>query len=790
MVAAERRFQQGGNIVTIQTAYRGSFFLLCLWGLTALLLTGEYSLGIISLAYLGVTVAFAASVRGVKVRAGYINLLTLTVFAGVALIARRSLLDGAVFFFMYLQVAKLLTFRTTRDALWIYTVIFFQIVAAAVLTTSIGFLIVFLVYVILMLVSLSLYNLHRSGEIADRKLAGLDLGAAERLGFPRPVMARVQDGEWRRSRLPRRFGYATLGLLGFVVTITVLFFLWIPRLSTQRILTPLGPRVQEESVSAFSESVEFGSFGKINLDGSVAMYVRPLDGPRPPAVRMRGVALDTFDGQRWMRTTVAVSGTPFERFSRRSQTPRTFLVIQPPFVTNFIFGVTFPNALGLPRDLPVIFDPVSNAAWLPTALSREIHYFVESRVEDLDAREDPLVLYPPHPSDDTDSAIRLGMSVRELLRAGIGQGAASRRRAPGDPARGNWPAGRRARADFLARIALPPDYRERCLEVPRSLDAQRLSALARAWTDGTTTPYQAALAIERRLQRDFQYTLERPVEGNHIEDFLFRTRAGHCEYFASAMVMLLRSIEIPARIVNGYYCAEWNPIANAFTVRQSDAHSWVEAYFDHYGWMTFEPTPASGIGRAAPVSPLMLAFGRVMDALKVRWYRYVIDYNFRDQLVMIRGIIRFQAAVSGFFDRISFGQNGFEDMHGYDGTTMFGFAVVLVVCAAGSLGLFLLLQALVKRLGQGRETGLRRRLVSVRFYSEICDLLRRRGIVRPPHETPGEFALRVSRQPELEPLVEVTDWYYRERYGDMPPSPAERERIRQFTENLRRSPRQ
>jgi len=297
------------------------------------------------------------------------------------------------------------------------------------------------------------------------------------------------------------------------------------------------------------------------------------------------------------------------------------------------------------------------------------------------------------------------------------------------------------------------------------------------------------MAIENRLKRDYQYTLDRPVEGNHIEDFLFRTRAGHCEYFASAMVMLLRSLGIPSRVVNGYYCAEWNQIANAFTVRQSDAHSWVEAYFDRYGWMTFEPTPAAGIGRAAPLSPLMLAYGQVMDALKVRWYRYVIDYNFRDQLVMIRSVVRLQAAVSRFFDRLAFGQNGFDAAQGYDGTTVFGLALVLIMCAVGALGGFFLLQALLRRLGQTRRAGPKRSRMLVRFYAEICDLLRRRGLVREPHETPGEFAVRVSEQPGLEPMQQVTDWYYRERYGEVPPSPAEREKIKHFKETLRRGDR-
>ena len=87
-----------------------------------------------------------------------------------------------------------------------------------------------------------------------------------------------------------------------------------------------------------------------------------------------------------------------------------------------------------------------------------------------------------------------------------------------------------------------------------------------------------------------------------LADFLFNVRAGHCEYFSTAMVVMLRTQGIAARVVNGFLPGEYNEAAGAYTVRQSDAHSWVEVYFpETNSWVTFDPTPAAG--RTEPQSP-------------------------------------------------------------------------------------------------------------------------------------------------------------------------------------------
>src|SRR5204863_9121503 len=90
----------------------------------------------------------------------------------------------------------------------------------------------------------------------------------------------------------------------------------------------------------------------------------------------------------------------------------------------------------------------------------------------------------------------------------------------------------------------------------------------------------------------FRYTLELPSQRQKdpVAFFLFERKAGHCEYFASAMAILLREEGVPSRIVTGFRGGEWNELTGNFIVRAKDAHSWVEVYFPGVGWYAFDPT--------------------------------------------------------------------------------------------------------------------------------------------------------------------------------------------------------
>src|SRR4029077_16256678 len=116
-----------------------------------------------------------------------------------------------------------------------------------------------------------------------------------------------------------------------------------------------------------------------------------------------------------------------------------------------------------------------------------------------------------------------------------------------------------------------------------------------------------------------------------LSDFLFNVRTGHCEYFATAMTVLLRTHGIAARVVNGFLPGEYNETAGAYTVRQSDAHSWVEVYFpETRAWVTFDPTPSAG--RAAPThTGLAASFGKYAEAFELIWFQYVVGYDKQEQ---------------------------------------------------------------------------------------------------------------------------------------------------------------
>jgi hypothetical protein len=111
---------------------------------------------------------------------------------------------------------------------------------------------------------------------------------------------------------------------------------------------------------------------------------------------------------------------------------------------------------------------------------------------------------------------------------------------------------------------------------------------------GATTPYDKATAIQNFLRENYSYTLSpnsAPQGMDPLYFFLFRSKSGYCEYFATAMGDMLRSLGIPTRLVNGYGPGAYDSTVNNFIVRGEDAHTWVETYFPAYGWIPFEPTP-------------------------------------------------------------------------------------------------------------------------------------------------------------------------------------------------------
>ena len=192
-------------------------------------------------------------------------------------------------------------------------------------------------------------------------------------------------------------------------------------------------------------------------------------------------------------------------------------------------------------------------------------------------------------------------------------------------------------ADEAALRAAGTDYpdwiRSRYLQLPKILP-ERVHALARDLTAAQPTPYDRAVAIQDYLRREMRYSLEvksPPYDRDVVDYFLFDSKEGFCDYYATAMVVLARSAGIPARVAVGYATGTFDPRQGKYTVLQSDAHAWPELYFPGIGWVEFEPTasmpeiprPAARGVRPSPIpfcrSRRSECFGRLEMADVAAW---------------------------------------------------------------------------------------------------------------------------------------------------------------------------
>jgi hypothetical protein len=159
--------------------------------------------------------------------------------------------------------------------------------------------------------------------------------------------------------------------------------------------------------------------------------------------------------------------------------------------------------------------------------------------------------------------------------------------------------------------------------------------LAREITQVGTTPYEKANLIESYLRRNYRYTLNLTwTPGPQpLTMFLFEAKTGHCEYFASAMAILARAAGIPTRLVNGFQMGEFNPVGSDYIVRESDAHSWIEAYIPGLGWTEFDPTPPDLRPAATDIAAQL---GHYADAMELLWSSYILVYDTDSQSQLFR----------------------------------------------------------------------------------------------------------------------------------------------------------
>jgi hypothetical protein len=259
------------------------------------------------------------------------------------------------------------------------------------------------------------------------------------------------------------------------------------------------------------------------------------------------------------------------------------------------------------------------------------------------------------------------------------------------------------------------------------------------------------------------------VPKDPLASFLFERRQGHCEYFASAMAVMLRTQGIPTRVVNGFRGGEFNDITSQYVVRMRNAHSWVEAYIPGFGWMSFDPTPGDNFGSNGHLNRLML----YLDAASSFWREWVINYDFQHQRVLGQ-----QATNSSrqFFERTrDWGQARYEALLGSARRLRHRMIVSPKSWAVGGICLVVLLLLIINgraawsliarsRLAAHPERS-PQKAASI-WYTRMTRSVGRRGWRKLPAQTPTEFAESIEDLNLQRAVTDFTDRYEKARFAD------------------------
>lgn len=471
--------------------------------------------------------------------------------------------------------------------------------------------------------------------------------------------------------------------------------------------------------TGFSDRVDLGAIGEIQQSSTVVMHVEIEGDNRGVYIdRWRGIALSDFDGTGWSNPARPRPLRPMGNlFDLRSHAVGTQLAL--------------PQSLGARLHYHVLMEPVGVNVFF---LARNAQLLEgKYRVIGKDSGDAVFNL-------DTDRAI------------GVYDAWSSLDIPPSRPGRDYQVEGER-------------EY----LGLPR-LDS-RIPQLARQITAGADNNYARAQAIEHYLQSNFGYTLQLPRTRprDPLAHFLFDRRSGHCEYFASSMAVMLRTLFIPSRVITGFRGGEFNDLTGQYIIRAKDAHAWVEAYFPDRGWVTFDPTPASsavgsgGWGRV----------GMYLDAMATFWREWVVNYDSAHQNTLGQDAAR---RVRRRFDSLK----AWAQLH-YRATlrqAQNAADAVAVAPKRWAIGSFLavLLLTLAFNLRGIWQTIKRMRLAAhperspqraaSLWYQRMVRRVSRRGWHKRETQTPAEFARSIADDPLRANVLEFTRHYENARFGD------------------------
>ena len=498
-----------------------------------------------------------------------------------------------------------------------------------------------------------------------------------------------------------------------------LIFFFLPRISS-RYLSAYTPT--SDISTGFSDRVQLGRIGQIQQSSEVVMHIEiqnDLQGAYD--LKWRGIALSAFDGRIWSNS--------FEQTRLRPAGDGSYRLAPLPFAD--------------PRDASALMGPSIRYRVLMEPLGTNVFFLAERpqrlkgnfRRVTTDAGGAVYNLDPENPITRYEAESQLAEIDSDELRL----------------------AANAAPAAMDEYLKLPP------------LDV-RIAKLAEAITAAAPSNYEKAIALEHYLAAHFGYTLELPnrVPRDPLANFLFERKRGHCEYFASSMAVMLRSLRVPSRIVTGFRGGEFNDLTGQYVVRASDAHSWVEAYFPGSGWISFDPTPAGSLPTRTGWSRIQL----YVDAAASFWREWIINYDVSHQRTLGK-----DAATSSrqFFDEA---RRWIERQHrtllrsarrAHDHFTNFpvrwlGGSIAFAAVVIPMLNL--------RRLVGGlRNRGLRAhpdrapRESAALWYDRMVDRMARLGWRKSPSETPLDFVAAIQEETLRKKVARFTRAYESARFG-------------------------
>ena len=687
-------------------------------GFTMLSLTGKLDIGsvlfvLIALGFRGYLLWRDREFNVPERWTSYLTLGYVAIYALDYLVISRgdnAFVTATVHLVIFSLVAKIFSVHRERDYLYLCVLAFLMVLASAVLTVDTLFFIEFAVFVLLSISTAIAMEMRRSLHEASSE----------------PALRSNANGV---AAIPQRRFAASLSrvataMLFSILAVGVLIFFLLPRLSAGY-LSSLA--AQSTITSGFSDDVRLGEIGRIQQSDAVVMHVT-FQGPPPPDLKWRGIALSTFDGTRWSNpakpVTVKLSSSELVTLTRLRDTRASRTLAH-----------ELPNA----HWYTVMMEPMTTSVFflVPEALTVTGPY----RFLEIDA------VGNVYNGDRDHGVTRYRAAFDPMLRAEIA----------------NMPD----RSDY------PPDIAIADLQLPR-LDP-RIPALARQITRGADTNVKRALAIESFLRSNYSYTLQLldREQRDPLAYFLFTRKKGHCEYFASSMAVLLRTLGIPSRVVNGFRDGEYNDINATYIVRARDAHAWVEAYFPGYGWATFDPTPAAEAPPKTEWNRMML----YLDAGREFWREWIINYDFAHRRDLADRVGQTsKTAVRDWrqwtrhiyhllLHRIRTAQTAASSAP-LAWTLRIALLVLIIIAAVNGRALAAILHNSFRNLRFSRHPAAAPSQAAAVWYQRTLRLLARRGYEKKPAHTPTEFAATVL-DPRLQaPLRRFTETYERARFAD------------------------